>query len=132
MTAIAQSVAQDRRIDDGMALPGTEQDFRKQFVCPEESMRYAGSLEQLVFSRFRDGVANQTLIEFGSGTGDPVISAILNSKFMGTIHGYEINPEAAEAAEDMIAKYGLSRQYIVHNTSFFESSRIPQANYLIA
>jgi len=109
-----------------------EQDFRREFVCPEESMRYAGSLEQMVFSRFRDAASDQTLIEFGSGTGEPVISAILNSKFSGTIHGYEINPEAAELAGQLTEEYGLANQYIVHNISFFESQRIPEADYLIA
>jgi len=105
--------------------------FRREFVCPEESMRYAGALEQLVFSRFRSGRSRPTIIEFGSGTGEPVISAILNSHFAGTIHGYEINPEAVNTAEQLIEKYGLAKQYIIHNASFF-NARIPQSDYLIA
>ena len=134
MSATTPSATQDKKIgrSSDISVLGTSPDFRKKFVCPEESMRYAGALEQLVFSRFRNGRTNQRIIEFGSGTGDPVISAILNSKFTGTIHGYEINPEAAETAEESIAKYGLAKQYIVRNESFFESSGRPKADYLIA
>ncbi len=56
-----------------------ESDFRKEFVCPEESMRYASSLEQLLFNGLRDQEVAPTIIEFGSGTGEAVISAILKS-----------------------------------------------------
>ena len=107
------------------------QDFRREFVCPEESMRYAGSLEQLVFSKFRNGEA-PTIVEFGSGTGEAVISAILNSGFSGIVHGYEINPEASGIADHLISQFGMAKQYIVHNISFFETLRKPQADYLIA
>jgi methylase of polypeptide subunit release factors len=108
------------------------QDFRREFVCPEESSRYAGSLEQLVFSRVRKDNANAVIVEFGSGTGEPVVSAILNSGFAGVVHGYEINPEAAAMADNLINQYGLAKRYIVHNTSFYESDKIPHADYLIA
>ena len=130
----AQPTIIDRKygFDASVSTLGTALDFREKFICPEESMRYAGSLEQLVFSRFRTDPTPRTIVEFGSGTGDPVISAILNSNFRGTIHGYEINPEAAETAEQSIAKHGLVRQYFVHNESFFESSHTPPADYLIA
>jgi hypothetical protein len=107
-------------------------DFCKEFICPEESMRYAGSLEQLVFSKFRNALEKPTIIEFGSGTGAPVVTAILNSKFSGTVHGYEINPEASETADRLIEDNGLTNQYIIHNTSFFETKRIVDADYLIA
>jgi len=107
-------------------------DFRREFVCPEESMRYSGALEQLVFSRFRSGRSRPTIIEFGSGTGEPVISAILNSHFSGAIHGYEINPESVDTAELLIEKYGLAKQYLIHNASFFDNADIPQSDYLIA
>ncbi len=107
-------------------------DFRKEFICPEESMRYAGALEQLVFSRFRNVNRRPTIIEFGSGTGSPVISAIMNSNFLGVVHGWEINPDAAEDADELIERFGLTKQYIIHNSSYFESQRIPQADYLIA
>jgi hypothetical protein len=107
-------------------------DFRREFVCPEESMRYSGSLEQLVFNKFRNVRSSPTIIEFGSGTGEPVISAIINSHFSGTIHGYEINPEAVETAGLLIEKYGLTRQYMIHNASFFDDAPKPQSDYLIA
>lgn len=109
-----------------------QNDFRKEFVCPEESMRYAGALEQLVFIRFRNEKKRPTIIEFGSGTGSPVVSAIINSNFLGVVHGWEINPDAAEEADELIERFGLSRQYIIHNMSYFESQRIPEADYLIA
>lgn len=107
-------------------------DFRREFVCPEESMRYAGSLVQLVFGKLRDGVKQPVVIEFGSGTGEPVISAILNSKFAGVVHGYEVNAEASETADRLIEEYGLAKKYIVHNTSFFDAKHIPAAEYLVA
>lgn len=106
-------------------------DFQRKFVCPEESSRYAGSLEQLVFNRLRDQ-PNPTVIEFGSGTGSPVIAAILNSGFSGCVHGYEISPDAAEAATQAIEQNGLGRNYVVYNESFFDSIGIPQSDYLIA
>jgi hypothetical protein len=109
-----------------------QDDFRKEFVCPEESMRYAGALEQLVFSRLRNVKERPTIIEFGSGTGSPVISAIMNSNFMGVVHGWEINPDAAEEADELIERFGLTKQYIIHNMSYFKSRRIPKAEYLIA
>jgi methylase of polypeptide subunit release factors len=119
----------DERLTLGAMLA---QDFRREFVCPEESSRYAGSLEQLVFSRVRKNSANAVIVEFGSGTGEPVVSAILNSGFAGVVHGYEINPEAAAIADELINQYGLAKIYTVHNSSFYESDRIPHADYLIA
>ena len=110
---------------------GTD-DFRNKFVCPEESSRYAGSLEQLVFNKLRNASPDTTVIEFGSGTGSPVITAILNSDFWGTVHGYEISRDAVETAAQLIEENGLNRQYIVHHESFFECQDIPKADYLIA
>ncbi|MDE2020225.1 MAG: SAM-dependent methyltransferase [Patescibacteria group bacterium] len=109
-------------------------DFRREFVCQEESMRFACSLEQIVFSRFQNGNSKPTIIEFGSGTGEPVIWALdrNRSSFAGIIHGYEINVEAAETAERLIGEYGLAARYVVHPVSFFETQRKPQADYLIA
>jgi hypothetical protein len=95
-------------------------------------MRFSGSLEQLVFSRLRNAPKGLPVIEFGSGTGEPVIAAILNSGFSGVVHGYEVNPEASEIADRLIEQFGLAKSYVVHNASFFESRRIPQSDYLIA
>lgn len=107
-------------------------DFRREFVCPEESTRYAGSLEQLIFNKLRNRAEPAVVVEFGSGTGEPVISAILNSGFNGVVHGYEINAEASETADRLIQEYGLAKKYIVHNASFFDAKHIPQADYLVA
>ncbi len=108
------------------------QDFCRKFICPEESMRYAGSLEQLVFNKIQDLSPYPTIIEFGSGTGEPVISTILRSKFSGIIHGYEINADSAETAEGLIEEHGLDQHYVIHNMSFFDIPHIPKADYLIA
>ena len=108
------------------------EDFRSKFVCPEESSRYASSLGQILFNKLSDCNSATTIIEFGSGTGAPVISAILNSDFWGTVHGYEINPSAIDIANQLIQDNGLQRQYIIHNESFFETQDIPAAEYLIA
>lgn len=113
-------------------IEADDHDFRREFVCPEESMRYAGSLEQLVFSKFRNDPVRPTIIEFGSGTGEPVIAAVINSKFAGIVHGYEINPEAADKAADLIQEYKLTGKYVVHPVSFFDSQNIPPSEYLIA
>ena len=72
------------------------------------------------------------VIEFGSGTGSPVIAAILNAGFSGIIHGYEINPDAAETAVALIEKNHLAGKYVVYNESFFDSIGIPKSDYLIA
>lgn len=111
---------------------GCKLDFTREFVCPEESSRYASALEQLIFKKLQQLNVRPTIVEFGSGTGEPVISAILNSKYTGVVHGYEINSQAYEIADQLIIQHGLEEQYIVHNTSFFETSKAPQANYLIA
>lgn len=120
----------DRPINVAPILP--VDDWRRKFICPEESARYSLSLQQLVFSKFRKGHSHPTIIEFGSGTGEPVISAMIQSRFQGTVHGYEINPEASDIAERLIDEHGLSNHYIIHNMSFFESQRIPPSDYLIA
>lgn len=108
-----------------------EVEFRKKFMCPEESARYSGALEQMVFNRIR-GDFSQTVIEFGSGTGSPVVSAILNSDFLGTVYGFEINVEAVQSAVSLINENGINRQYVIRNESFFEARDIPAAEWLIA
>ena len=106
--------------------------FQKEFICPEESMRYANALDHLVFSKFREDKTPPVIIEFGTGTGEAVITAIQKSGFSGTVHGYEINPEAAETADRLIYDNNLDKQYIVHAVSLFETKRIPESNHLIA
>lgn len=98
------------------------------FFCPEESNFYSHCLETLVFNNC---VGSESIIELGSGDGIPVISSLLRTNFNGIVHGFEINPSSCEAAEAKIEEYGLSDKYIIHNKSFFDSSK-PQAKYLIS
>ena len=98
------------------------------FFCPEESNFYSHCLETLVF---KNCVGSESIIELGSGDGIPVISSLLRAKFNGIVHGFEMNPLSCEAAEAKIEEYELSDKYIIHNKSFFDSSK-PQAEYLIS
>jgi hypothetical protein len=134
MASAQAALHQDRAVlrnEEAPAVVGVP-NFQKEFICPEESMGYASSLEHLVLSKFRGQQAPPTIIEFGSGTGEALITAIQRARFSGLIHGYEINPEAAETADRLIDEYGLTKQYIVHPVSFFETTRIPASDYLIA
>jgi hypothetical protein len=84
-------------------LPACVLPPRREFVCPEESSRYSGALEQLVFNRMRrEGKNDAKVVELGSGRGEPVIAAMLKSGFKGVVHGYEINAEAAATAKELI------------------------------
>jgi len=107
-------------------------DTRKKFFCPEESRRYSGALEQLVFNKLQDNHKISKIVEFGSGTGEPVISALMNSNYLGTVQGYEINGNAVETASSLIEEFGLSRQYTVQHKSFFAVDDVADAEYLIA
>ncbi len=124
--------AAERKITKDVIVSAKDKaDFRKKFICPEESSWYSSSVEQMVFNRLRD-CSSPVIVEFGSGTGSPVVSALLNSDFSGTVHGYEINKEALDTANGLIAEYGLNKKYITHHGSFFESRDIPKSEYLIA
>ena len=98
------------------------------FFCPEESNFYSYCLETLVLSRC---VGSDTIIEFGSGDGSPVINSLLKTRFNGIVHGFEVNTLSYEVAKSKIEEYGLERKYIIHNISFFDSSK-PEAEYLIS
>lgn len=98
------------------------------FFCPEESQFYSHCLELLVL---RNCVSSERVVEFGCGDGSPVISALLRTSFNSSIHGYELNPSACKVARSRIEQYDLGCKYIIHNQSFFESSK-PEADYLIA
>ncbi len=98
------------------------------FFCPEESNFYAYCLESLVLNHC---LSSESIIEFGSGDGNPVIKSLLVTQFSGVVHGFELNDSACKAANSKIKEYGLSANYIVHNRSFFDSLR-PQAKYLIS
>lgn len=98
------------------------------FFCPEESNFYSHCLETLVLNKC---VNSESIIELGSGDGSPVINSLLRTNFNGIVHGFEMNPLSCEAAEAKIEEFGLSDKYIIHNKSFFDSSK-PQADYLIS
>lgn len=118
--------------NDTQLFQRDKQDFKRSFKCPEESARYGSALEYMVFNRCDRHGEYSTVVEFGSGTALPVISALINSGFLGVIHGYEINATAASEAQQNIARFGLSRQYVVHNESFFSFPYAPETDLLIA
>ena len=98
------------------------------FFCPEESKFYSHCIETLVLNQCSN---SDSLIEFGSGDGSPVINSLLRTRFEGLIHGFERNSSACKVATSTIEDYNLSDKYIIHNQCFFESSK-PAAQYLIS
>lgn len=98
------------------------------FYCPEESNFYSHCLETLVLN---ECYSSTIIVEFGSGDGSPVINSLIKTRFNGVIHGFELNTGAYKIAKSNIQEYELTDKYIIHNTSFFESS-IPKAGYLIS
>ncbi|MFN6516190.1 MAG: SAM-dependent methyltransferase [Nostoc sp. CreGUA01] len=98
------------------------------FFCPEESHFYSNCLENLVIRNCPD---YESIVEFGSGDGSPVINSLLRNKFHGVIQGFELNTSAWKAANLTIDEYQLTDKYIIHNSCLFESSQ-PNAGYLIA
>jgi methylase of polypeptide subunit release factors len=99
------------------------------FFCPEESNFYSYCLESLVF---KNCLGSESIIEFGSGDGSPVIQSLLRTnQFNGVVHGFELNPLACQVAKSRIEKYKLTEYYKIYNRSFFEATK-PQATYLIS
>lgn len=98
------------------------------FFCPEESKFYSHCLETLVLSQCCN---SESLIEFGSGDGSPVINSLLRTRFEGLIHGFELNDSACKAANLIIEEYNLCDKYIIHNQSFFDTSK-PESEYLVS
>ena len=106
----------------------SQQQVKDIFFCPEESNFYAYCLESLVLNQCID---SESIIEFGSGDGSPVIQSLLRTNFDGIVHGFELNKLAYAEANLKIKKYGLSAKYLIHNGSFFDSER-PKAKYLVS
>jgi methylase of polypeptide subunit release factors len=98
------------------------------FFCPEESNFYSNCLENFILRNSDDA---DSIVEFGSGDGSPVINSLLRNKFDGVIHGFELNTSAWKAANLTIDEYNLTDKYVVNNSCLFASST-PGANYLIA
>ncbi len=98
------------------------------FFCPEESLFYSQCLEKMVLD---DCSPLDTVIEFGSGEGSPVINSLLKHPFNGFIQGYELNPKACKLGLSRIEKCQLTDKYSISNQCFF-GYRPPDASYLIA
>lgn len=98
------------------------------FFCPEESNFYSYCLQSLVLNNC---LSSETIIEFGSGDGSPVINSLIKTKFDGVVHGFEVNSLSCELANEKINVYGLNGQYVVHNLSLFDAAP-PQGDYLIS
>jgi methylase of polypeptide subunit release factors len=98
------------------------------FFCPEESKFYSQCLETMLLSQCCN---SESVIEFGSGDGSPVINSLLRTSFNGLIHGFELNTSAYKAANSTIEEYNLCDRYVIYNQSFFDSSK-PDAEYLIS
>lgn len=98
------------------------------FFCPEESKFYSHCLETLVLNQC---CSTESVIEFGSGDGSPVINSLLRTRFDGLIHGFELNTSACKVANSTVDEYNLCNQYIIHNQSFFDAAT-PEAEYLVS
>lgn len=98
------------------------------FFCPEESIFYSHCIETLVFNNC---VGSESIVEFGSGDGSPVIRSLLNTNFNGMVNGFELSNLASETARAKIEEYELSDKYVINNCSFFDSSKL-HAQYLIS
>ncbi|BAZ51274.1 hypothetical protein NIES4103_39230 [Nostoc sp. NIES-4103] len=98
------------------------------FFCPEESNFYSNCVQNFVLRDCRD---SESIVEFGSGDGSPIINSLLKNKFDGFIQGFELNASACKAANLTIDEYNLAHKYIIHNSCLFQSSK-PQARYLLA
>jgi methylase of polypeptide subunit release factors len=98
------------------------------FFCPEESHFYSQCLEKMVLSQCN---SDDFIVEFGTGDGSPVISALLKTKFDGIIHGFELNSAAYQAAQSKVEQYKLRNNYTIYNKCFFQHAP-GDANYLIA
>ncbi|BAY22506.1 hypothetical protein NIES2100_22690 [Calothrix sp. NIES-2100] len=98
------------------------------FFCPEESNFYSNCLENLVLRNCQNP---ESIVEFGSGDGSPVINSLLRNKFEGVIQGFELNTSAWKAANLTIDEYNLTDKYIINNSCLFKSDK-PEAKYLVA
>lgn len=98
------------------------------FFCPEESNFYSNCLENFVFQSCEQ---SESVVEFGSGNGSPVINSLLKNRFDGVIHGFELNTSAWKMANSTIDEYNLGHKYIIYNSSLFDSAN-HEAKYLIA
>jgi methylase of polypeptide subunit release factors len=106
----------------------SSQPLKEVFFCPEESSFYSHCIETLVL---KNCFGSESIVEFGSGDGTPVIKSLLRTPFDGVIHGFELNRLAYQVAQSKIKDYQLSDKYIVYNRCLFDSAS-PEASYLIS
>ncbi|MBE9169044.1 SAM-dependent methyltransferase [Pleurocapsales cyanobacterium LEGE 06147] len=106
----------------------SSQPLKNIFFCPEESNFYSHCLETLVLNNC---LKSETIIEFGSGDGSPVIKSLLRTNFDGTIHGFELNSSAYQNAISKIKQYELTDKYRIHNRCLFDFAKLP-ADYLVS
>lgn len=99
------------------------------FNSPEESIYYSHCLRYLVFDRL---TATHNVVEFGSGDGVPVVSAIKSTNFQGFVTGFEVNRVASEKARDLIGACGLQDRYDVIHGSFFDEVTFRKEDILIS
>ncbi|TVP58907.1 MAG: SAM-dependent methyltransferase [Nodularia sp. (in: Bacteria)] len=98
------------------------------FFCPEESNFYSNCLETFVLKNCRN---SESIVEFGSGDGSPMINSLLKNKFDAVIHGFELNTSAWKLANSKIDEYNLAHKYRISNSCLFNASK-PNAEYLVA
>lgn len=106
----------------------SSQPLKDVFFCPEESNFYSHCLETLVL---KNCFNSESIIEFGSGDGSPVIKSLLRTEFNGTIHGFELNGLACQVANSRIKEYKISDRYMIYNRCLFDSAK-PHATYLVS
>jgi len=106
----------------------SSQPLKDIFCCPEESNFYSHCIETLVLNNCFE---SESIVEFGSGDGSPVIKSLLRKNFDGIIHGFELNSLACQTANSRIQEYKLSKKYKIYNRCFFDSVK-PYAKYLIS
>lgn len=75
----------------------------------------------------KNSSSNQTVIEFGSGDGSPVISCLMQSQFSGVIHGFELNTKAADLARSTANERHVSGRYKVSVCSVYHVLRVVRA-----
>ncbi|KAL6753524.1 hypothetical protein V8C86DRAFT_3028720 [Haematococcus lacustris] len=100
------------------------------FNCPEESLFYSQCLQKVLGGNLMatSPICNESgppiVVEFGAGDGSPVIDALLKvgKQFRGRVHGFELNPMAANLARQRCNMLGLNNVYKVHHSCFFKGA----------
>ncbi|GLC42614.1 hypothetical protein PLESTB_001119200 [Pleodorina starrii] len=67
------------------------------------------------------------VVEFGTGDGKPVISALMKTSFDGVVYGFELNPISASLARDNAGACGLSEQYQITTGCFYKGTSAPSS-----